>query len=67
LQTILRVTLLSLLSYNYQLSIFQFEGPTCELTMPAPCLGQHNEYVLKEILGMSDDEVADLLIAGALE
>jgi len=35
--------------------------------MPAPCLGQHNEYVLKEILGMSDDEVADLLIAGALE
>jgi len=37
------------------------------LTMPAPCIGQHNEYVLKEVLGMSDDEVADLLIAGALE
>ncbi|UCC61106.1 MAG: CoA transferase, partial [Dehalococcoidia bacterium] len=38
-----------------------------ELTMPAPCIGQHNEYVLKEILGMSDDEVADLIIEGALE
>jgi len=38
-----------------------------ELTMPAPCIGQHNEYVLKEVLGMSDDEVADLLIAGALD
>ena len=33
----------------------------------APCLGQHNEYILKEILGMSDDEVAELLISGALE
>jgi crotonobetainyl-CoA:carnitine CoA-transferase CaiB-like acyl-CoA transferase len=35
--------------------------------MPAPCLGQHNEYVLKEILGMSDGEIADLVVAGALE
>jgi benzylsuccinate CoA-transferase BbsF subunit len=38
-----------------------------ELTQPAPCIGEHNEYVLKEILGMSDDKVADLLIEGALE
>lgn len=38
-----------------------------ELTKPAPCIGEHNEYVLKEILGMSDDEVAELLIEGALE
>ena len=39
-----------------------------ELTIPTPCLGpQQNEYVLKDILGMSDDEVADLLISGALE
>jgi hypothetical protein len=35
--------------------------------MPAPCLGQHNDYILKEVLGMSDDEVAELLIAGALD
>lgn len=27
----------------------------------APCLGEHNEYVFKELLGMSDDEVGDLL------
>jgi YD repeat-containing protein len=46
---------------------YRFSKTPHELTMPAPCLGQHNEYVLKEILGMSDDEVADLLIAGALE
>lgn len=33
----------------------------------APMLGEHNEYVLKEILGMSDDEIADLVIDGSVE
>ena len=51
----------------YQAPPYRFSKTPHELTMPAPCLGQHNEYVLKEILGMSDDEVADLLISGALE
>jgi benzylsuccinate CoA-transferase BbsF subunit len=46
---------------------YRFSKTPHQLTMPAPCLGQHNEYVFKEILGLSDDEVADLLIAGALE
>jgi benzylsuccinate CoA-transferase BbsF subunit len=34
---------------------------------PAPLLGEHNEYVLKEILGMSDEEIAELVIEGVLE
>ena len=33
----------------------------------APMLGEHNEYALKEILGMSDEEIAELVIDGALE
>ena len=33
----------------------------------APSLGEHSEYVLKEILGMSDKEVAELVIEGVLE
>ena len=33
---------------------------------PAPVLGQHNEMVLREILGMSDEEVAEAIIGGAL-
>jgi len=33
----------------------------------APLLGEHNEYVLKDLLGISDEEIAELLIAGALE
>jgi benzylsuccinate CoA-transferase BbsF subunit len=47
-------------------SPFQLSKTPCELTR-APLLGEHNEYVLKEILGMSDDEVADLVISGVLE
>lgn len=31
---------------------------------PAPCLGQHNEYVYREILGMSDEEFIELLNEG---
>ena len=33
--------------------------PNCQRA--APVLGAHNEYVLKELLGMGDDEIADLL------
>jgi benzylsuccinate CoA-transferase BbsF subunit len=31
-----------------------------------PCLGEDNEYVFKEILGYSDDEIADLLMEGVI-
>ncbi|MEJ2738613.1 MAG: CoA transferase [Dehalococcoidia bacterium] len=31
-----------------------------------PALGEHNEYVLKELLGMTDEEIADALIAGGI-
>ncbi len=33
----------------------------------APLLGEHTEYALKEILGMSDEEVAELAIEGVIE
>ena len=32
----------------------------------APALGQDNEYVYKELLGLSDDEIADLLVEGVI-
>ena len=34
---------------------------------PSPLLGEHNEYVLKEFLGMSDEEIAEVIIAGVLQ
>jgi benzylsuccinate CoA-transferase BbsF subunit len=36
------------------------------LASPAPLLGQHNEQVCKEILGMTDDEIAEALVEQAL-
>jgi benzylsuccinate CoA-transferase BbsF subunit len=33
--------------------------------MPAPCLGEHTEYVCKEFLGMGDEEFVDYMISGA--
>ena len=36
-------------------------------TRGAPCLGEHTEYICKQILGISDDELADLLAAEVVE
>jgi len=33
----------------------------------APLYGEHNEYAFKEILGMSDDEIAELVIEGVVQ
>jgi benzylsuccinate CoA-transferase BbsF subunit len=50
-----------------------YDGPPFKLSRmpgaiarPAPLLGEHTEYVCKELLGLSDDEIADLLVAGVL-
>ena len=45
---------------------FRLSKTPGELRSPAPLLGQHNEQVCKEILGMSDDDVAEALIEQAL-
>jgi len=34
--------------------------------MPSTCLGEHNEYVYKELLGMTDDEIADCIAEGVI-
>ncbi len=30
------------------------------IRMPAPCLGEHNQYVFGELLGLSQEEMAQL-------
>ena len=32
----------------------------------APALGEHGETVLRDLLGLSEDEVTELAVAGAL-
>jgi len=48
---------------------FSHFGQICKLSktpaqgrMPPPCLGEHTEYVCREILGMSEQEFVELLI-----
>jgi crotonobetainyl-CoA:carnitine CoA-transferase CaiB-like acyl-CoA transferase len=38
-----------------------------KLRAPAPLLGEHTEYVCKQILGLGDEEIAELMVAGALQ
>jgi benzylsuccinate CoA-transferase BbsF subunit len=46
---------------------FKLSETPAELRMPAPCLGEHTEYVCTQILGMSDEEFIGLLAEGVFE
>ena len=48
-------------------SPFKLSETRGDLDRPAPCLGQHNEYVCRNILGMSDEEFVELISSGVLE
>lgn len=37
-----------------------------DLTLPSPCMGEHNLYVYKELLGMTEDEIADHIADGSI-
>jgi crotonobetainyl-CoA:carnitine CoA-transferase CaiB-like acyl-CoA transferase len=38
----------------------------CDLK-PSPLLGEHNEYVYKDLMGLNEDEIAELVIDGIIE
>ncbi len=46
---------------------FRLSGTPTELTKAAPCLGEDNEYVYRQIVGLTEEEFIDLLATGALE
>ena len=43
-----------------------FSRTPAVVTWPGPEIGQHNDHVLRELLGMSAEEVAELVADGAL-
>ncbi len=46
---------------------FKLSESSVEVRQAAPCLGEHNEYVCREILGLTDEQFIELLQSGALE
>lgn len=46
---------------------FRLSKTPGKLRWPAPLLGEHTEKVMKEILGLNDEQIAELMIAGALQ
>ena len=45
---------------------FRLSKTPAQYRTPAACLGEHNEQVCKEILGLSDEEIADLMVEQVL-
>ncbi|MDE2988464.1 MAG: CoA transferase [Chloroflexota bacterium] len=46
---------------------FRLSETPAELTKAAPLLGEDNEYVYKDIVGMSDEEYVEHLVSGAFD
>jgi benzylsuccinate CoA-transferase BbsF subunit len=46
---------------------FEMSKTPAQPYMPSPCLGEHNEYVLTQLLGKSDEDFVELLTQGVLE
>jgi len=44
-----------------------FSETPAHVTRPGPTFGQDNDFVLRELLGLGDEEITALLIAGALD
>ncbi len=47
-------------THLYPGMLWKMSGTPISIRKPPPCLGEHNAYVFKNILGMSDDEIYEL-------
>ena len=52
---------------SYSNPPFKLSQSSVEVRKAAPCLGEHTEYVCREILGISDEEFINILQSGGLE
>jgi len=51
---------------SYHAPAYRLSETPCDIKSAAPCLGQHNHYVYTEILGFSENDVADMLVEGVI-
>jgi crotonobetainyl-CoA:carnitine CoA-transferase CaiB-like acyl-CoA transferase len=55
-----RVTRDEVGTHPYPGSPIRLSKTPARIRMPAPCLGEHNEYILSEIAGLSREEIQEL-------
>jgi len=53
-------------AHSYNAPAYRLSKTPCNIERPGPCLGEHNQYVYQQVLGFSDDEIADMLIEGVI-
>lgn len=53
-------------SYEYEAPPFLLSETPAQIRRPSPCIGEHNDYVLRELLGMSEEEITQLEEDGVL-
>jgi crotonobetainyl-CoA:carnitine CoA-transferase CaiB-like acyl-CoA transferase len=54
-------------SVPYESSRMRFSRTPAVIRWPGPKIGEHNDYVLRELLGLDHEEIAELAIHKALE
>ncbi|MFO8101799.1 MAG: CoA transferase [Dehalococcoidia bacterium] len=47
-------------SHRYPGVVWKMEKTPLSIRKPPPCQGEHNDYVFREVIGMSEDEISDL-------
>ena len=52
--------------HSYNAPAYRLSKTPNNIHKAAPCLGEDTEWVYKEILGQTDDDIADLLIEGVI-
>ncbi len=52
---------------TYDSPAYRLSKTPCQPRMPAPCLGEHNEFVCTQLLGMSDKEFVGLMAEGVFD
>ena len=53
--------------YHCEAPAFKLSKTPANINRPAPCLGQHNEYVYTKLLGLSDREFKELAVEGVFD
>ncbi len=52
--------------HSYHAPACRLSETPCDIRRAGPTLGQDNDYVYKEVLGMTDDDISDMIAEGVI-